>query len=131
MLKLGRIWGRRWECILFKDWEEIEQGWILAHHPGFHGNRLGEFQLKVKEIKTRICLRPSGQSGPGGLVYLDRVFVDAYRIYHYLLFFPSAGLGLDPGRKRRPKGESRTEILIGGTAHKNRGAFVRKMEQYT
>ncbi|MBA4392895.1 MAG: hypothetical protein C0407_05015, partial [Desulfobacca sp.] len=51
--------------ILFKDQEEIDHSWILANHPEFHGNRLGEFQLRIKELKTRYVSGLQVNQDPG------------------------------------------------------------------
>jgi cytochrome c biogenesis protein len=116
--------------ILFKDQEEIDQGWILAHHPGFHGNRLGEFQLKVKEIKTRFVSGLQVNQDPGvwfiwiGASLMLIGFIITFYFSHQQVWVWVRG-------EKGLKGEDRPEILVGGIAHKNRMAFVRKMEQLT
>jgi ResB protein required for cytochrome c biosynthesis len=116
--------------ILFKDQKEVDQGWILANHPGFHGNRLGEFHIRVKEIKTQYVSGLQVNQDPGvwfiwiGCSLMFIGFIIAFYFSHQQVWIWIR-------EKENPKGEDKTEILIGGTAHKNRWAFVRKMEQIT
>jgi cytochrome c biogenesis protein len=116
--------------ILFKNLEEIDKGWILAHHPGFHGNRLGEFQLKVQEIKTRYVSGFQVNRDPGvwfiwiGVSLMLLGFIIAFYFSHQQVWVWVRG-------ENDSKGEDGPEILIGGTAHKNRGAFARRLEQLT
>lgn len=112
---------------LLKDRVEIEQGWILVDHPEFRGNRLGEFLIKVKEIKTRYVSGLQVNRDPGvwfiwiGCSLMLIGFIIAFYLSHQQIWVWIR-------EKKTAKGKSRTEILIGGTAHKNREAFVRRME---
>ncbi len=116
--------------ILFKDQEEIDQGWILANHPGFHGNRLGEFQLKVKEIKTRYVSGLQVNRDPG--VWFIWIGASLMLIGFIITFyFSHQQVWVWIRKGKESKGKDQFEILVGGTAHKNRGAFVRKMEHLT
>jgi cytochrome c biogenesis protein len=116
--------------ILFKDQEEIDQGWILSNHPGFHGNRLGEFQLKVKEIKTRYVSGLQVNQDPG--VWFIWIGASLMLLGFIITFyFSHQQVWVWIREEKDSKGKHRSEILVGGMAHKNRGAFVRKMEQLT
>ena len=116
--------------ILFKDQEEIDQGWILASHPDYHGNRLGEFQLKVKEIKTRYVSGLQVNRDPG--VWFIWIGASLMLIGFIITFyFSHQQVWVWIRKGKESKGKDQFEILVGGTAHKNRGAFVRKMEQLT
>jgi cytochrome c biogenesis protein len=114
--------------ILYKDQEKIDQGWILAHHPGFHGNRLGTFQLQIKKIKTGFVSGMQVNRDPGvwfiwiGASLMIIGFIIAFYFSHQQIWIwireekdSSIGKGI--------------EIWIGGTSHKNRGAFTLKMEK--
>lgn len=113
--------------ILFKDQEEVDHGWILSKHPEFHGNRLADFRLKVKEIKTQYVSGFQVNRDPGvwfiwiGATMMLLGFVIAFYMSHQQIWVWIR-------ETKGPKGVKGTEVLIGGTAHKNRGAFVRKME---
>ena len=116
--------------ILFRDQEEIDQRWILANHPGFHGNRLGEFQLKVKEIKTRYVSGLQVNQDPG--VWFIWIGASLMLIGFIITFyFSHQQVWVWIRKGKESKGKDQFEILVGGTAHKNRGAFVRKMEHLT
>jgi len=116
--------------ILFKDQEEVDRGLILANHPEFHGNRLGEFHLKVKELKTQYMSGLQVNQDPG--VWFIWIGASLMLIGFIVTFyFSHQQVWVWIQEKKDPQGESRTEILMGGTAHRNRGAFVRKMEQLT
>jgi cytochrome c biogenesis protein len=126
---LGNL-GPALGVILFKNQEEIGKGWALAHHQGFHGNRLGDFQLEVKEIKTGFVSGLQVNRDPG--VWFIWIGASLMLIGFIITFyFSHQQVWLWVRGEKGPKGEDRTEILIGGVAHKNRMAFVRKMEQLT
>lgn len=116
--------------ILSKGEEEVEHGWILANHPTFHGNRLGEFHLKIKELKTQYVSGFQVNQDPGvwfiwiGSSLMLIGFIVAFYFSHQQVWIWIQ-------EKKDPKGRSRTEIMIGGTANKNRGAFIHRMEQLT
>lgn len=113
--------------LLLKDRVEIEQGWILVNHPEFQGNRLGEFLIKVKEIKTGYVSGLQVNRDPGiwfiwiGSSLMLIGFMIAFYISHQQVWVWIREI-------KTAKGKSRSEILIGGTAHKNREAFIRRME---
>jgi cytochrome c biogenesis protein len=116
--------------ILLKNQEEIDKGWILAHHSDFHGNRLGEFQVKIKEIKTRFVSGLQVNRDPG--VWFIWIGASLMLIGFIITFyFSHQQIWVWVREEKDPKEKNRTEILVGGTAHKNRGAFVHKMEQLT
>jgi cytochrome c biogenesis protein len=126
MANLGPALG----VILFKDQEKIDQRWILANHPDFHGNQLGEFQLKIKEIKTGYVSGLQVNRDPG--VWFIWIGASLMLIGFIIAFyFSHQQVWVWIRRIKDSKGKDRFEILVGGTAHKNRGAFVRKMEQLT
>lgn len=114
--------------ILFQGDEEIAQGWILVNRSGFHGNRLGDFQISVKDMKRNYASGLQVNQDPGvwfiwiGCSLMLIGFVVAFYFSHQQVWIWI----------REPKdgsGAGKTEVMIGGTAHKNRGAFVHKMEQ--
>jgi cytochrome c biogenesis protein len=114
---------------LLKDRREVDQGWILASHPEFHGNRLGEFQFKVKEIKSRYLSGLQVNRDPG--VWFIWIGSSLMLIGFMIAFYLShQQVWVWVREKKTSKGGSRSEILIGGTAHKNRGAFVSRMEKH-
>jgi cytochrome c biogenesis protein len=116
--------------ILFKEKEEIDQGWILARHPGFHGNRLGEFQLKVKGIKTQYVSGFQVNRDPG--VWFIWIGASLMLLGFIVTFyFSHQQVWVWIREKTDSTSGDRIEILMGGTAHKNRRAFVLKMEQIT
>jgi len=115
MANLGPALG----VILFKDQEEIDQGWILANHPSFHGNRLGGYQLKVLEIKTEYISGLQVNRDPG--VWFIWIGASLMLLGFIITFyFSHQQVWVWVREEKDPKGENRTEILVGGTAHKNR-----------
>ncbi|MBI4765222.1 MAG: cytochrome c biogenesis protein ResB [Deltaproteobacteria bacterium] len=126
---LGNL-GPALGVILFNNSDEVDKGWILARHPAFHGNRLGEFQLTIKEIKTRYVSGFQVNRDPGvwfiwiGASLMLLGFIITFYFSHQQVW---VWIRENTGSK---SGE-RIEILMGGTAHKNRRAFVLKMEQIT
>lgn len=116
--------------LLLKDGQEVDHTWVLADHPEFHGNHLGDYRLKIKEIKIQYVSGLQVNQDPGvwfiwiGSSLMLIGFVIAFYISHQQIW-------IWVREKKDSKGRPRTEILVGGTAHKNRGAFVHKMEQLT
>ncbi len=114
--------------LLFKDQEEIDHGWVLANHPGFHGNRLGEFRLGIKEIQTQYITGLQVNRDPG--IWFIWVGSSLMLLGFIVTFyFSHQQLWIWIREKKDPKGRVKTEVLMGGTAHKNRGAFVLKMDR--
>lgn len=118
--------GRALGVYLLKDRMELEQGWLLADHPEFHGNRLGEYQIKVKEIKSRYISGLQVNRDPGvwfiwiGSSLMLIGFIVAFYFSHQQIWVWI--------RERKTAKGKRAEIIIGGTAHKNREGFVRRLE---
>ena len=116
--------------ILLKDEEEVDHAWILTDHPEFHGNRLEEFQVKVKEFKTQYITGLQVNRDPGiwfvwiGSSMMLIGFIIAFYFSHQQVWIWIQG-------KKDSNGGEKIDIMIGGTAHKNREAFVRKMELLT
>lgn len=116
--------------ILLKDGEEIDHTWVLANHPEFHGNQLGEYRLRINELKVQYLSGLQVNRDPGvwfiwvGASLMLIGFIIAFYISHQQIWIWVL-------EKEDSKGRLKTEILVGGTAHKNRGAFVHKMEQLT
>jgi cytochrome c biogenesis protein len=116
--------------ILFKDLEKVDQSWILADHPQFHGNRLGDFHLTVKGLKTRYVSGLQVNQDPGiwfiwiGSSLMLIGFVIAFYFSHQQVWIWIR-------ETKDHQGETKTDVLIGATAHKNRGALNLKMEQLT
>jgi cytochrome c biogenesis protein len=116
--------------ILFKGEEEVDHGWVLSKHPSFHGNRLGDFRFSVKDMKTRMVTGLQVNRDPGiwfiwvGSSLMLLGFLLAFYFSHQQVW-----IWMRPGVEGQKK--PRTEILVGGTAHKNRGAFNLKMIRFT
>lgn len=126
---LGNL-GPALGVILLNNSEEIDQGWILARHPDFHGNRLGEFQLKIKEIKTQYVSGFQVNRDPG--VWFIWIGASLMLLGFIITFyFSHQQIWIWIREKTGSQSGDRMEILLGGTAHKNRRAFVQKMEQIT
>ncbi len=116
--------------ILLKDGEEVDHTWVLANHPEFHGNQLGEYRLRINEIKVQYLSGLQVNRDPG--VWFIWVGSSLMLIGFIIAFyFSHQQIWIWVREKKDSKGRSRTEILVGGTAHKNRGAFVHKMERLT
>jgi cytochrome c biogenesis protein len=116
--------------ILFKDQQEVEHSWILANHPEFHGNRLGEFQLKITELKTRYMSGLQVNQDPG--IWFIWIGSSLMLIGFVITFyFSHQQVWIWIREKKDSKGGDRTDVLIGATAQKNRGALVLKMEHLT
>ncbi|MGC1404082.1 MAG: cytochrome c biogenesis protein ResB [Thermodesulfobacteriota bacterium] len=116
--------------VLLKDGEEVDHTWVLANHPEFHGNQLGEYRLRINEVKLQYLSGLQVNRDPGvwfiwvGSSLMLIGFIIAFYISHRQIW-------IWVREKKDSKGRLRTEIQVGGTAHKNRGAFVHKMEQLT
>jgi cytochrome c biogenesis protein len=116
--------------LLLKGDEEIDGRWILINQTGFHGNRLGEYLVQVEELKKRYVSGFQVNRDPGvwfiwiGSSLMLIGFIVAFYFSHQQVW-------IWVREERDAKGTEKMEIRIGGTAHKNRGAFVRKMEQFT
>jgi cytochrome c biogenesis protein len=116
--------------ILYKEQEEVEHSWILANHPEFHGNRLGEFHLKIKEIKTRYVSGLQVNQDPG--VWFIWIGSSLMLIGFIVTFyFSHQQVWIWIRERKDSKGVERTEVLMGATSQKNRGALVLKMEHLT
>lgn len=116
--------------ILFKDQEEVDHSWILANHPEFHGNRLGDIRVKVKELKTSYVSGLQVNQDPG--VWFIWIGSSLMLIgFMVTFYFSHQQVWIWVREKKDSKGGDRTEVMIGATAQKNRGAFVLKMEQIT
>jgi cytochrome c biogenesis protein len=114
--------------ILFKDGQEVDHNWILANPLQFHTNQLGDYQVRIEEVKVQYLSGLQVNRDPGvwfiwiGSSLMLIGFVIAFYFSHQQVW-------VWVREKMDPKGRLKTEILIGGTAHKNRGAFVHKMER--
>ena len=122
--------GPALEMVLLKDGAEVDHTWVLANHPEFHGNRLGEYRLRINDVKVQYLSGLQVNRDPGvwfiwvGSSLMLIGFIIAFYISHQQIWVWAR-------EKKDSKGRSRTEILVGGTAHKNREAFVHKMERLT
>jgi cytochrome c biogenesis protein len=116
--------------LLLKGNEEIDGGWVLINQMGFHGNRLGEFKVQVEDMKKRYVSGFQVNRDPGvwfiwiGSSLMLIGFIVAFYFSHQQVWIWIR-------EEKDAKGMEKMEIRIGGTAHKNRLAFVRKMEQLT
>jgi cytochrome c biogenesis protein len=116
--------------ILYKGQEKVDQSWILADHPEFHGNRLGDFHLKVKDLKTRYISGFQVNQDPG--IWFIWIGSSLMLIGFVITFyFSHQQVWVWIRESKGSDGEVRTEVLIGATAQKNRGALVLKMERLT
>jgi len=116
--------------VLLKGNEEIDGRWILIDQVGFHGNRLGEYKVKVEGMQKSYVSGFQVNRDPGvwfiwiGSSLMLIGFIVAFYLSHQQVWIWIR-------EEKEAKGTEKMEIRIGGTAHKNRGAFVRKMEQLT
>jgi cytochrome c biogenesis protein len=116
--------------LLLKGEEEMASGWILVNQRGFHGNRLGEFIVRIEDMKKRYVSGFQVNQDPGvwfiwiGASLMLLGFIVAFYLSHQQVWVWIQ-------EEKDAKGTERIEIKIGGTAHKNRGAFIQKMEQLT
>jgi cytochrome c biogenesis protein len=116
--------------ILFKGEEEVDHGWVLAKHPSFHGNRLGDFRFSIQDMKTRFVTGLQVNRDPGiWFIWVGSSLMLLGFIVTFFFSHQQVWIWIRPGRDNR--GKPRTEILIGGSAHKNRGAFGLKMNRFT
>jgi cytochrome c biogenesis protein len=106
----------------------VDHSWILADHPGFHGNRLADFRIKVEEMKTRYVTGMQVNQDPGiwfiwvGSILMLLGFIVAFYFSHQQVWVWIR-------EKNDPKGKSRLELELGGTAHKNRAGFFLHLER--
>lgn len=116
--------------LLLKDGEEIAHGWILANPGGFHGNRLGDFTVQVTDIQKKYVSGFQVNQDPG--VWFIWIGSSLMLIgFMVAFYFSHQQVWVWVREKKGDRGTESLEIRIGGTAHKNRGAFVHKMEQLT
>lgn len=114
--------------ILYENGARVDVGVILVKHPDFHGNRLGEFQVRVLDLKTQYLSGFQVNRDPGvwyiwvGVSLMLLGFIVAFYFSHQQVW-----IWIQEGKA--PFGEETREVHIGGTAHKNRAAFNRKMER--
>jgi cytochrome c biogenesis protein len=114
--------------VLLKDRREVDHNWILVDHPGFHGNQLADFRIKVEEMKTRYVTGMQVNQDPGiwfiwvGSILMLLGFIVAFYFSHQQVW-------VWVREKTDPKGKTRVELDFGGTAHKNRTGFVASMER--
>ncbi|MEW6185351.1 MAG: cytochrome c biogenesis protein ResB [Thermodesulfobacteriota bacterium] len=116
--------------ILFEQEQRADVGLILVNHPDFHGNRLGEFQVRVLDLKTQYQSGFQVNRDPGvwfiwiGASLMLLGFIVAFYFSHQQVWIWIREEKASPDKGFR-------EVRIGGTAHKNRAAFIRKMEKLT
>jgi cytochrome c biogenesis protein len=116
--------------VLLKGNEEIEGRWVLVNQMGFHGNRLGEYKVRIGDIEKSYVSGFQVNRDPGvwfiwiGCSLMLIGFMVAFYLSHQQVWIWIR-------EERDAKGTEKMEIRIGGTAHKNRGAFVHKMEFLT
>ncbi len=114
--------------VLFKDRQEVDHSWILADQPGFHGNQLADFRIKVEEMKTRYVTGMQVNQDPGiwfiwvGSCLMLLGFIVAFYFSHQQIWVWIR-------EKTDPKGKTRLELDFGGTAHKNRAGFLISLER--
>jgi cytochrome c biogenesis protein len=115
--------------ILFENGQEINHGWILADHPDFHGNQLGGWLFRVEELNTGYVSGLQVNRDPG--VWFIWIGSSLMLIGFIVTFyFSHQQVWVWLREKKEAKGLVRTEIMIGGTAHKNKGAFSRILGQH-
>jgi len=114
--------------VLLKDRQEVDHSWVLADHPGFHGNRLADFRIKVEKMNTRYVTGMQVNQDPGiwfiwvGSCLMLLGFIVAFYFSHQQVWVWIR-------EKTDPKGKTRVELDFGGTAHKNRAGFILSLER--
>jgi cytochrome c biogenesis protein len=114
--------------VLLKDQQEVEHSWVLAEHPGFHGNRLADFQIKVEGMNTRYVTGMQVNQDPGiwfiwvGSILMLLGFIVAFYFSHQQVWVWIR-------EKTDPRGKTRLELEMGGTAHKNRAGYILSLER--
>lgn len=114
--------------VLFGDQGKMDMGLILIDHPEFHGNRLGEFRVRVTGLTTRYLSGFQVNRDPGvGFIWVGASLmliglIITFYLSHrqiWVWFRKSEDTPLGP----------RAEIRIGGRAHKHRAALIRLLER--
>jgi cytochrome c biogenesis protein len=114
--------------VLLKDRREVDHSWILVDHPGFHGNQMADFRIKVEEMKTSYVTGMQVNQDPGiwfiwvGSCLMLLGFIVAF-------YFSHKQVWVWIREKTDSKGKTRLELDFGGTAHKNRAGFILNLER--
>ena len=114
--------------VLVQEGREVDHGWVLINHPGWHGNRLGDFQVSAKDLKTTLVTGLQVNRDPGiwfiwvGSLVMLLGFIVAFYFSHQQVWVWIR-------TQDDPRGKTRVEVDIGGTAHKNRGGFLLHLER--
>jgi cytochrome c biogenesis protein len=114
--------------ILSQGDREVDHGWTLVNHPGWHGNRLGDFKVTVKGVKTTLVTGMQVNRDPGiwfiwvGSILMLLGFLIAFYFSHQQVWVWFR-------EKTDGKGKIRIEADLGATAHKNRSGFIFRLER--
>ncbi len=114
--------------ILSQGDQEVDHGWVLINQPGWHGNRLGDYQITAKDLKTTLVTGMQVNRDPGiwfiwvGSILMLLGFIIAFYFSHQQVWvwFREITDG---------QGKIRVEAELGATAHKNRAGFIFRLEQ--
>lgn len=114
--------------ILTQGDKEVDHGWVLINQPGWHGNRLGDYRITAKDLKTTLVTGMQVNRDPGiwfiwaGSILMLLGFIVAFYFSHQQVWVWIR-------EKTDGKGKLRIEADLGATAHKNRSGFIFRLER--
>lgn len=114
--------------ILSQGDKEVDHGWILINQPGWHGNRLGDYQITAKDLKTTLVTGMQVNRDPGiwfiwvGSILMLLGFLIAFYFSHQQVWVWLR-------EKTDGQGKIRVDADLGATAHKNRSGFIFRLER--
>jgi len=98
--------------------------WLLMDNPDYDKQRGGDYYLRVKDLKLKKYTGLQVNKDPGEiLVWLGSILLIAGIMIAFFMSHKKLWVSLKKDKK------GRSELTIGGTANKNRGAFARETEK--
>jgi cytochrome c biogenesis protein len=98
--------------------------WLLMNQPDYDKQRDGDYYFRVKDVKLKKYTGLQVNKDPGEiLVWLGCIMLIAGIMVAFFMSHKKLWICLKKDKK------GRSELMIGGTANKNRDAFAREVEQ--
>jgi len=120
----GSEGGRAVDVHIFPEKGEEAEVWLLMDNPDYDKQRGGDYYLRVKDLKLKKYTGLQVNKDPGEiLVWLGSILLIAGIMIAFFMSHKKLWVSLKKDKK------GRSELTIGGTANKNRGAFARETEK--
>lgn len=119
----GSEGGRALDVHIFSEKGEESEAWLLLDNPDYDKGRGGEYYLRVKDLKLKKFTGLQVNKDPGEiLVWLGCLLLIAGIMIALFMSHKKLWVSLRWDRK------GRSELVIGGSANKNRDAFAKETE---